>query len=133
MIIVRVTPEPSITTVCTGMSAAGGITMAMIPSRITPPAAPVNTPIKPVTSDAAVSPANSKGPISGVPRKSIRFRRQEAESADLCSAHGLHHGDKTRSCAARHGENYHLGSRCVCAELAQFRHTGEDAWADRNL
>ena len=47
MIMVRVTPVPSITTVCTGMSASGGITIAISPSSTTPPAAPVNTPMKP--------------------------------------------------------------------------------------
>ena len=71
MIMVRVTPVPSITTVCTGISAAGGITIAMSASSSTPPAAPVNTPMKAVTNDAAVRPANSSGPTSGVPRKSI--------------------------------------------------------------
>ncbi len=71
MIMVRVTPEPSITTVCTGMSASGGITVAIRPSSTMPPAAPVNTPMKDVTSDAAIRPKNASGPTSGVPRNSI--------------------------------------------------------------
>ena len=41
MITVRARPVPSITTVWTGITAAGGIAIAMIASRITPPAAPV--------------------------------------------------------------------------------------------
>ena len=43
MIRVRDMPVPSITTVWTGITAAGGITIAMIASKITPPAVPVKT------------------------------------------------------------------------------------------
>ena len=75
MIMVRVTPEPSITTVCTGMSASGGITVAIRPSSTMPPAAPVNTPMKHVTSDASISPAKVTQPTSGVPRKSGAERK----------------------------------------------------------
>jgi hypothetical protein len=71
MIMVRVTPEPSITTVCTGMSASGGIAVAIRPSSTMPPAAPVNTPMKDVTSDASIRPPNASSPMSGVPRKSM--------------------------------------------------------------
>jgi hypothetical protein len=71
MIMVRVMPDPSITTVCTGMSASGGITIAISPSRTMPPAAPVNTPTNDATSDATVRPKKANGPMSGVPRKSI--------------------------------------------------------------
>ena len=71
MIMVRAAPVPSITTVCTGISAAGGITIAISASKSTPPAAPVKTPMKPETNDATERPANSSGPISGVKRKSI--------------------------------------------------------------
>ena len=46
MIMVRVMPEPSITTVWTGSSTAGGMAIAIRPSSMTPPAAPVNTPSK---------------------------------------------------------------------------------------
>jgi hypothetical protein len=72
MMIVRLTPEPSCTTVCTGTSTSGGITEAMSASRITPPAVPVNTPMKAVAKEAKVSPKNISGPMSGVPRKSMR-------------------------------------------------------------
>ena len=41
MVTVRAEPVPSITTVCTGITTAGGITIAMIASSSTPPAAPV--------------------------------------------------------------------------------------------
>ena len=71
MIMVRVAPEPSITTVCTGMSASGGMIVAISPSSTMPPAAPVNTPMNEVTSDASIKPANDQMPTSGVPRKSI--------------------------------------------------------------
>ena len=71
MIIVRAAPVPSITTVCTGISAAGGITIAISASSSTPPAAPVKTPMKPETNDARDRPAKRSGPISGVKRKSI--------------------------------------------------------------
>ncbi len=56
IIMVRVTPEPSITTVCTGISVSGGITIAISPSSTTPPAAPVNTPMNDVTNEAAMRP-----------------------------------------------------------------------------
>ena len=65
MIMVRVTPEPSITTVCTGMSASGGITVAIRPSSTMPPAAPVNTPMKDVTSDASHQPGKGDRPDVG--------------------------------------------------------------------
>ena len=73
MIMVRVMPEPSITTVCTGSSTAGGIASAIMPSSTTPPAAPVKTPRKDVTSDAAVRPRKVSASTPGVPRKSMRF------------------------------------------------------------
>ena len=73
MIMVRVTPEPSCTTVCTGITTEGGITTAIIASRINPPAVPVKTPMKAVAKEASVSPANISGPISGVPRKCISW------------------------------------------------------------
>src|SRR5438034_3443405 len=69
--MVRVMPAPSITTVWTGMSATGGMAIAMTASRMTPPAVPVNTPTKAVANDATVRPTNNSGPTSGVPRKSI--------------------------------------------------------------
>ena len=71
MIMVRVTPDPNITTVCTGISASGGIIVAIKPSSTMPPAAPVNTPMKHVTSDASVRPKKARAPMSGVPRNSM--------------------------------------------------------------
>src|SRR5215218_5677683 len=71
MIAVQVTPEPSITTVWTGIRAVGGKTIAMIPSKITPPAAPVKTPIKAVAKEAAERRMKISGPTSGLAKKSI--------------------------------------------------------------
>ena len=60
MMAARVTPEPSCTTVWTGMTIVGGIATAMIASRMRPPAVPVNTPMNEVAKEAAVSPANAR-------------------------------------------------------------------------
>ena len=84
MIIVRAAPVPSITTVWTGIRAAGGITIAISASSSTPPAAPVKTPMKPETNDATERPANRSGPISGVKRKSMRAAYREFHRARQC-------------------------------------------------
>jgi hypothetical protein len=73
MITVREIPVPSMTTVWTGITAAGGITIAMIASRITPPAAPVKTPMKAVTNDATERATIKSGPTSAGARISIPF------------------------------------------------------------
>ena len=58
MMIVRVTPDPSWTSVCTGTTEAAGITTAMSASRISPPAVPVKSPMNAVKNDAQASPTN---------------------------------------------------------------------------
>jgi hypothetical protein len=72
MITVRDIPVPSITIVWTGITAEGGITIAMIASKITPPAAPVKTPMKAVTNDAKERAAKRGAPTSADDRISIR-------------------------------------------------------------
>ena len=68
------------------MTTAGGITVAMIASRITPPAAPVNTAMKAVTNDAADRPSSKSGPMSGVTDKSIPLLLLWGDSAPVESA-----------------------------------------------
>ena len=59
-----------------------------------PPAAPVNTPMKDVTSDAAIRPKNVSGPTSGVPRKSIGRRCEKMRSTGESKAAGASIADQ---------------------------------------
>ena len=100
MIMVRDMPVPSITTVWTGITTVGGIPVAMIASRITPPAAPVNTAMNAVTNEAADRPTNKSGPTSGAARMSIPLRLLWRNSASVEAAvepdlpKSLHTGDR---------------------------------------
>src|SRR4051812_3202717 len=70
MMNVRLIFEPSCTTVCIGISTAGGSTVAMIASSNNPPAAPVETPRNAVTNEAMGRPKKTTGVTSGIPRNS---------------------------------------------------------------
>ena len=69
IMVSRVQFEPSWTTVCIGISTAGGNTVARIASSTSPPAAPSATPQNVVNIEAAISPANIQALTSGTPRK----------------------------------------------------------------
>ncbi|MGH6676350.1 MAG: hypothetical protein ACRECE_09040 [Xanthobacteraceae bacterium] len=69
MIIVRVAPAPSMTTVCMGMSTGAGMNSAIVASKSTPPAAPAKTPKKAAANEAIDRPRKSSVPTLGALRK----------------------------------------------------------------
>ena len=68
-IAARLDDEPSMTTVCTGISTAGAKKIAIAASRISPPAVPMVDMMNAVTNANAVSPPNTQASTPGTPRK----------------------------------------------------------------